>query len=75
MGYYRPTSAPRRWGSSAALCALVLQGEIWSPKSADTSLKTHRRNKLQQETTKTFNARDDQMAKGKHRKLTNTKKD
>jgi hypothetical protein len=33
-----PTSATRRWGCSAALCALVLPAERWSPRSANTLL-------------------------------------
>jgi hypothetical protein len=58
IGFYGPRSAPRRWGCSAALCALVLPGETWSPRSADTGLQTQRRNKLQPETARTSNTRD-----------------
>ena len=74
-GYFLLPLAPRRWGCSTALCALVLPGESWSPRSADTGLQTHRRNKLQPETARTFNARDYQMAKGKHKNLTNRNQD
>jgi hypothetical protein len=74
-GSYGPTSAAGRWGCSAALCALVLPGESWSPRNADTGLQTHRRNKLQPETAKTSNTRDYQMAKGKQKNLTNRNQD
>jgi hypothetical protein len=69
------TSAPRRWDYSTALCALVLPGKSWSPRSADTGLQTHRRNKLQPETPRTSNTRDYQMAKGQRKNLTNRNQD
>jgi hypothetical protein len=72
---YRSTSAVRRWGYSTAFCALVLPGESWSPRSADTGLQTHRKNKLQPETARTSNIRDYQMAKSKHKNLTNRNQD
>ena len=55
--------------------ALVLSGESWSPRSADTGLQTHRRNKLQPETARTSNTRDYQMVKGKCKNLTNRNQD
>jgi hypothetical protein len=54
--------------------SLVLPGESWSPRSADTGLQTHRRNKLQPE-TRTSNTRDYQVAKGKCKNLTNRNQD
>jgi hypothetical protein len=74
-GSNRPKSASRRWGCSAVLCVLVLPGESWSPRSADTGLQTHRRNKLQPETARTSNTSDYQMAKGKHKNLANRNQD
>jgi hypothetical protein len=56
-GSYGPSSAPRRWSCSAALCILLLPGETWSPRSADTGLQAHRRIKLQSETAGTSNSR------------------
>jgi hypothetical protein len=47
-----------------------LPGESWSPRSADTGLHTHRRNKLQPETARASNTRDYHMAKDKHKNLT-----
>jgi hypothetical protein len=38
-------------------------------------LQTHKRNKLQPETARTSNTRDDQMAKGKRKNLTNRNQD
>jgi hypothetical protein len=52
-----------------------LPGETWSPRSADTGLQTHRRNKLQAETARTSNNRDYQMVKGKCKNLTNRNQD
>jgi uncharacterized protein YeaO (DUF488 family) len=52
-----------------------LPGESWSPRSADTGLQTHRRNKLQPEPARTYNTRDCQMPKGKCKNLTNRKQD
>ena len=54
-------------GGASPLCTLT--------RSADTGLHTHRRNKLQPETDRTSNARDGQMAKGKHKNLTNKNQD
>jgi hypothetical protein len=44
--------------------------ENWSPRSADTSLQAYRRDKLQAETTRPTNTRDNQMAKDKLKNLT-----
>jgi hypothetical protein len=74
-GCYRPISALRRWGCAAALYALDLPGEISSPRSADTGLKTQRRNKLQPETERTSNTRNYQIVKGKCKNLTNRNQD
>jgi hypothetical protein len=66
------------------LCTFPARGELacrecsdhwdseksWTPRSADRGKQNHRRNKLQPET-----ARDYQMAKGKHKDLTNRNKD
>jgi hypothetical protein len=41
-----------------------------SPRSADTGLQPHRRNKLQPETARKSHTRDYQMGKGKCKKLT-----
>jgi hypothetical protein len=57
-------------GCSRALCIQVPPEEIWSPRSASTGLQTHRRNKLQPETARTSNTRDNQVAKCKFKKLT-----
>jgi hypothetical protein len=70
-GSFLPPSALRRWGCSAALCALVLPGKSWSLRSADTGLQTHKRNKFQPETARTSNTRDYWIVKGKHKNLTN----
>ena len=52
-------------------CTQVHPGERWSPRNADRGLQTHRRDKLQPETERPTNARYNQMAKGKHKNLTN----
>jgi hypothetical protein len=52
-----------------------LPGESWSSRSADTSLQTHKRNKLQPEAARTSNTRDYQMVKGKYKNLTNRNQD
>jgi hypothetical protein len=62
-------------GCSRALCTQILPGESWSPRRADTSLQTDRRNKLQPEIARTSNTRDKQMAKGKCKNLTNRNQD
>ena len=54
-GSYGYKSAPRKWGCSTALYAVVLPEESWSPRNADTGL--HRRNKLQSESARTSNQR------------------
>jgi hypothetical protein len=46
------------------------RGEL-VPRSADTDLQTHRRDKLQPEIAKPVNTRDNHMEKGKHKKLIN----
>ena len=63
--------APAGLGCSRALCIEVLPGESWSSRSADTGLQTHRRSKLQPETARISNTTNNQMAKGKHKNLTN----
>ena len=60
---------------SRALCIQVLPGESWSPRSANTGLQSHRRNTLQPETARTSKTRDNQMAKGKCKNLSNRKQD
>ena len=50
---------------------MLLPGESWSLKSVDTGLQTHMRDKLQPETARPTNNRDNQMVKGKHKNLTN----
>jgi hypothetical protein len=62
-------------GCSRVLCIQVLPGESQSPRSTDTGLQTHQRNKPQPETARTSNTRDYQMAKGKCKNLTNRKQD
>jgi hypothetical protein len=49
-------------GLSRALCAQVLPGESWSPRSADTDLQTHRNNKLQTDAARISYSRDNQNA-------------
>jgi hypothetical protein len=46
-----------------------------SPRSADTGLHTHRKNKLQPDAARSSYTRDNQMEKGKHKNLTNRNKD
>jgi hypothetical protein len=46
-----------------------------APRSADKGLQIHRRNKLQPKTARTSNTRDNQMAKGKCKNLTNRNQD
>jgi hypothetical protein len=58
-------------GCSTMPCTQVLPGESLSPTSADTGLQTHRRDKLQPETARPTNTRDNEMAKGKQKYLTN----
>jgi hypothetical protein len=62
-------------GFSRALCAQVPPGESWSPRSGDSGLEVHSRNKLQPGTPRPTNNRDNQMAKGKHKNLTNRNED
>jgi hypothetical protein len=45
--------------------------EIWSHRIADTGLQAHRRDKLQAEPARPTNIRDNQMVKGKPKKLNN----
>ena len=63
--------APWSWGFYVALCVLVLPGESWAPRSADTVLQAHRRDKVQPETARPTNTRNNQMVKGKHKNPTN----
>jgi hypothetical protein len=58
-------------GSSKALCTQVLPGKSWSPRSTDTGFQDHRRDKLHPETARPTNTRDNQMARGKNKNLTN----
>jgi hypothetical protein len=53
----------------------VLPGASWYPRSADTGLQIHRRNKLQPETARTSNSKDYHMVKGKHKNLINRNQD
>ena len=46
-------------------------GESISPKGAEPALQAYRRDKHQPEPTGPINTRDNQMAKGKHRNVTN----
>jgi hypothetical protein len=69
-GSFKPSYAPRSWGVHTTLCAWVLQGESSSPRSTDTSLQVHRRDKLKPETARTSITTDYQMAKGKCKNLT-----
>ena len=66
-----PPSAPIGWDCSTALCTKVPPGKSWPPRSADKVLQTHRRNKLQPETARTSKTRDNQMARGKHKNISN----
>jgi hypothetical protein len=66
-----PPFTPRRWGCSTALCAWVLPGDIWSPRSDGTGLQAHRKDKLKPETARPANTRVNQIAKFKLKKLTN----
>jgi hypothetical protein len=50
-------------------------GESCSSRSADTGFQAHRRDKPQPETAKPTNTRDNQMAKGKCKNLTNRNQD
>ena len=52
-----------------------LARKSWIPRSVDTGLQTYRRNRLQTETARTSNTRDDQKAKGKCKNLTNRNQD
>ena len=61
-------------------CAIALQnpippGEIWSPRSANTpkitGSQTQRRDKLKSETARPANIRDNQMARGKCKNISN----
>jgi hypothetical protein len=58
-------------GCSTALCTQVLPGESLSPRSADTGLQAHRRDKLQLEAVRPTKTRDNHMVKGKHKKKDN----
>jgi hypothetical protein len=70
-GSFLPPTACRSWGYSTALCAQVLPGESWSPRSADTGLQAHKRGKLKPETVRPTNTRGNQMSKGKSKNLIN----
>jgi hypothetical protein len=58
-------------GYSRALCTQVQPEESWSHRNADKGLQTHRRDKLQPETVRPSNTRDNQMAKDELKNLTN----
>jgi hypothetical protein len=64
-----------RLDCSRALSTQVPPGKSWSSRSADTGLQTHRRKNLQSETERPSTTRDNQIAKGKHKKLTNRNQD
>ena len=70
-GSFWSPSAPWSKGCSTACYALVLPEESWSPRSTDTGLQAHRTDKLQPETARPTNTRDNQMVKGKGKNLTN----
>jgi hypothetical protein len=59
-------------GCSVTLSAQVLAEESWYPSSADTGLQAHRRGKFKPEIARPTNTRDNQMAKGKLKNLTNS---
>jgi hypothetical protein len=46
----------------------------WSPRSADTGIQAHKTDKVKPETARATNTRNNQMVKGKHKKLTNRNK-
>jgi hypothetical protein len=48
-----------------------LPRESWSPRSADTDLQAHRRDKLKPERARPSNTTDNQIVDGKHKNLTN----
>jgi hypothetical protein len=52
-----------------ALCTQVLKGKSWSPRSADTDLQAHRKDKLQPETARPTKTRDNQITKASTRTL------
>jgi hypothetical protein len=57
------------------LCAQVLPGESWSPRSADIGLQAHRRDTLKPETARPTNTGDNQMVRGKSKNLINRNQD
>jgi hypothetical protein len=62
-------------GCSRAFCTKVLPGDSWFPHSIDKGLQTQRRDKLQPDTAKSSNVRDNNLAKGKRKTLTKRKQD
>jgi hypothetical protein len=58
---FSPQSAPSSLGCSRALCTHVLSGGRWYPRRANKDLQTHNRNKVQPETARTSNSRDNPM--------------
>ena len=68
---------PGAWTVPQTSVLRVLPGESWSPRRADSQagLQVHKWDKLKAEKEKPNNTRDNQMAKGKHKKLTNRNQD
>jgi hypothetical protein len=74
-GSFQFPYAPQRLAYATALYTQILPGEGWSPRSDDTpkitGSQSHRKNKLQSETARWANTRDNQMVICKHKKLSN----
>jgi hypothetical protein len=60
---------------TTALHTQIPPGENWSPRSTDTDTKACRRDKPQSETARSANTRDNQMAKGKGKNISNRNQD
>ena len=58
-GSFKSSSAPRAWVVPEPSVQKFWQ-KSWSPKSADRGLQIHRRNKIQPETARPSNTRDNQ---------------
>jgi hypothetical protein len=61
------------WPCATVLHNQVPPGESWSPRSPDT--QTYRKEKPQSETAKPANTRDNQMARGKGKNISNRNQD
>ena len=70
---FRLLSVPRSWPCATALHTQIPPGENWFPRSADT--QACRRDKPQSETARPANTRDNQMAKSKHKNISNRNQD